>query len=306
MFTLTKKLFRYMRDTSRDEPTWAMVASLVITLAVSFSVFLNILPAKMLMEDRYVLAVMVGGLFWGSGYGPTEGLSLGHITLPLWLTFLPAILFTIAADLGVMILDGARRLGRNTLSWVQRKFMGRNARRTAMNFLCKGHNDKKIEKIILYGGPKQQITQALVNRAGLEFILDQLGRREFIEGPDGGEGFVVPEYTISDDGETATAKVVFRFVCDSQKHQNVKHDEVYIRYFILAFAIDRDRGTLETKVLKTGIDTSGIRVLEKTAMSVWEKEIDGMVTFDPLRKTHASEKGNSISATPTVTQIEGE
>ncbi len=213
--------------------------------------------------------------------------------------------FTLAADLGVMIWKSGIGLGRGVLSWMKRKFIARNARRTAMNLLCNGHNNEKIERIILHGGPEQQITRALVNRAGLEFILDQLGRREFIEGPDGGEGFIVPEYTISDDGETATAKVVFRFVCDSQKHQNVKHDEVYIRYFILAFSIDRDRATLETRVLKTGIDTSGIKVLEKAAMSVWEKEIDGMVTFDPLQKVYASEKGSPVLATPTATQTEG-
>lgn len=227
------------------------------------------------------------------------------ITLLVLFVMIP---FTFLADIGIWFWKktGSRITG--LLERRRSKHSLKKRERTAMELICNGHNPKKIEPLTLRGGPKQVITAALVNKGGIEFVTDQIGRKEMINGPGGEEGILIPEYRISEDGERATAMVTYRLIKDSQVHPNVKKDEVYFRYFVLAFTIDRVKGTLETRVLEEGTDSPSAQVLDGAANSLWGEQIqldlDKLKPFDAKLREFMVERKIGTAPAPAQ-QSEG-
>lgn len=307
MFALTKKVL----DTIDRWHKRAYGVNMIISLIFTVLLFLSVDSLFKAGLSIRVLPVLSSILLWLINMlisGNNDGDKMEKTFLPFWITFLPVLPFAFIVDIikwfGQSICKAARAVG----SWVWGKIVARKMEKSSFNLIRDGHNPEKIEPITLRGGLRQVITPALVTKGAIEFITDQIGRKKMIDGPDGEEGVIVPEYRISEDGERATAMVTYRLIKDSQVHANVKRDEVHFRYFVLAFNIDRVKGTLETGVLEEGTESPSAKVLDDAAESLWgeqiQRDLDKFKSFDA--KLHQFRAERQIDpATSPVQQADG-
>ncbi len=312
MFSLTKKILDAVYR-------WHQIASgkkVLLSLAVTIGFFLSIAMSgiKYLnfhgpMIPLFILAAVA---FWGTNFAISESKykedKMDKVFLPFWLTFLPLMPFAFITDIVKLSGQSIYNMVRGIGTWLHRKIVTRKMESDSLSLIRNGHSPQRIEPLTLRGGPKQVITPALVTKGAIEFITDQIGRKKMIDGPDGEEGIIIPEYRISENGERATAMVTYRLIKDSQVHANVKKDEVHFRYFVLAFTIDRVKGTLATGVLEEGTESPSAKVLDGAAESLWgeqiQRDLDKFKSFDA--KLHEFRTERQISpATSPVQQTEG-